>query len=416
MKSRTLLLCATILSFSSHAIAATYSLRTLASFDYTNGGIPSGELTLDAEGNLYGVTLQGGPNLYGTIFKVAAHTNELTTLVSFDGSNGGSPVGSLLADQMGNLYGVTSSYGAGNKGNVYKISADTHELSTLASFNGSNGSNPHAGLVADANGNLYGTTNNGGAFNAGTIFKIAANTSTLTTLYSFKSGEAGNRPLSGLAIDANGNLYGTTFRGGEFRYGTAFRFSLETNQYSTLVNFDRIDGYQIGYTTEASLIVDSNNNIFGTRSAGGAYEYGTIFKIDTSNNTLTTLYDFRSGDQPYQSISKLLLSAEGKLYGTTRSGGTNFSGTAFEFSLDNQSLTTLVSFSEQLGRDPHSGLIADNLGNFYGTTYLGGPGGYGTVFKLAVVPEASSLLLAAFGLVAFAYPTIKRFYRPAIKE
>jgi len=127
----------------------------------------------DSSGNLYGTTSGGGANSDGTVFEVAAGTHTLSTLVTFNGTNGEEPYASLIADANGNLYGTTSGGGANSGGTVFEIAAGTHTLSTLTSFNGTNGQQPYASLIADASGNLYGTTNTGGANDDGTVFELS---------------------------------------------------------------------------------------------------------------------------------------------------------------------------------------------------------------------------------------------------
>ncbi len=165
--------------------AGTHALTTLASFNGNNGQWPSAGLLADAAGNLYGTTVDGGANGDGTVFEIAAGTDALTTLINFNGSDGAAAAGELIADPAGDLYGATAWGGAYGDGTVFEIAAGTHALSTLASFNGGNGASPVGSLLADAAGNLYGTTSLGGANGDGTVFKIAAGTDALTTLVSF---------------------------------------------------------------------------------------------------------------------------------------------------------------------------------------------------------------------------------------
>src|SRR5205085_978098 len=118
-------------------------------------------------------TVSGGTGGYGTVFEVAAATHALTTLVTFDNTNGARPYAGLIADAAGNLYGTTIDGGAFSRGTVFKVSAGTHALTTLATFNLTNGANPYAGLIADAAGNLYGAAYQGGPSNQGTVFELS---------------------------------------------------------------------------------------------------------------------------------------------------------------------------------------------------------------------------------------------------
>jgi len=222
------------------------------------------------------------------------------------------------------------------------------------SFNGANGAGPSAGLIADANGNLIGTTEFGGAYGEsgggrgyGTVFEIAKTSggyaSTPTTLVNF-NGTNGESPEAGLIADANGNLFGTTAYGGAYQEGTVFEIAKTAGGYATtpttLVNFCSLANCADG-AAPTGLIADANGNLFGTTAYGGAYGesggglgYGTVFEIAKT------------------------------------SGG--YASTP----------TTLVSFNDSNGSEPLAGLIADANGNLFGTTYQGGAYGYGTVFEV----------------------------------
>ncbi|HEY2589234.1 MAG TPA: choice-of-anchor tandem repeat GloVer-containing protein, partial [Tepidisphaeraceae bacterium] len=190
------------------------TLTTLLAFDNVGGGNPMGALVIDAAGNLYGTTDAGGALGKGTVFKIAAGSNTPTTLATFNGTNGANPSAGLAADAGGNLYGTTSFGGPTNDGTVFEITAGTHAFTTLANFNFANGSRPLAGVYVDASGNLFGTTNGGGDNYHGTVFELDAATHTITDLYGFDGGANGANPYGRLVADASGNLYGTTGYGG----------------------------------------------------------------------------------------------------------------------------------------------------------------------------------------------------------
>jgi hypothetical protein len=211
------------------------TLTTLVSFDFSNGAFPLAGLIADANGNLFGTTYVGGAFGKGTVFEIAktssGYASTLTTLVSFDFSNGAFPLAGLIVDANGNLFGTTSQGGAGygtvfeiaNSGGVYASSP-----TTLVSFDSTTGAVPEAGLIADANGNLFGTTNVGGAYGYGTVFEIAKTSSgyasTPSTLISF-NGIDGAYPPSGLIADANGDLFGTTAGDWSDNTGTVFEIT-----------------------------------------------------------------------------------------------------------------------------------------------------------------------------------------------
>ena len=206
---------------------------TLVSFTIANGSQPGSTLVADSTGHLYGTTFTGGPGTYGTVFELSGPDHQtLTTLAAFDGSNGANPVGGLTLDTAGNLYGTTQYGGPGGGGTIFELAGPGHrKLDTIASFgsNGPNGAVPQGTLLIDAAGNLFGTTNGGadefgGAF-LGAVFKLSADHQTLTPLYAFTGNLDGDIPQAGLIADAAGNLYGTTSSGGLYGGGTVFELS-----------------------------------------------------------------------------------------------------------------------------------------------------------------------------------------------
>jgi uncharacterized repeat protein (TIGR03803 family) len=310
--------------------SATPTLTTLVTFDSTNGAEPAAGLIADANGNLYGTTSNGGPNLgQGLVFKLdAANNYALTVLASFNGSNGRNLLASVIADASGNFYGTTANGGANNDGTVFKLDAsDNYAINTLATFNGTNGQDCYGYLLADAAGNLYETTRHGGSSNAGVVFKLdASNNYALTTLATFKSPN-GLGSEAGLIADAAGNLYGTTGFGSPNFGGTVFKLTAANNYaLSTLVAFEQ------NATPVANLIADAAGNLYGTTAQGGTNHLGAVFKLDASNNyALTTLTSF-NGANGANPISTLIADTTGNLYGTTLSGGANSHGTVFELS------------------------------------------------------------------------------------
>jgi uncharacterized repeat protein (TIGR03803 family) len=176
----------------------------LATFTGANGQEPEGGVTIDATGDLFGTTGIGGANGDGTVFEIAKSTGVLTTLATFTGAaNGALPQGGVTLDSAGDLFGTTELGGADGDGTVFEISKATGELTTVATFTGVNGAQPEGGLTIDAAGDLFGTTATGGAKNAGTVFEISKATGKLTTLATF-TGANGSFPRGNLTIDAAG--------------------------------------------------------------------------------------------------------------------------------------------------------------------------------------------------------------------
>lgn len=234
--------------------------------------------------------------------------------------------------------------------------------------------------VLDKQGNLYGTTMRGGANGYGTVFEVTS-TGTETILHSFNNdGTDGIYPYAGLVLGKKGKLYGITTGGGAYGYGMVFE--LTPSGKETILHSFEWNGID-GFGPSAGLVMDKKGNLYGTTSFGGAHGDGTVFEL-TPSGTETILYSFEgSGTDGYNPESTLLLDAEGNLYGTTGNGGSYGYGTVFKLTPAGTE-TILHSFGESGdGYYPSASLIFDKKGNLYGTTGTGGAYGYGTVFELA---------------------------------
>ncbi len=366
--------------------AQTYTYSVAYSFGAAanDGSYPMARLVLGAQGNLYGTTSGGGTFDHGTVFKLGATGSE-TVMYSFAGSpDGESPNTSLVIDGQGNLYGTTGSGGIRLQGTVFKVNPTGSET-VLYSFEKAtkNGATPN-GVVRDEQGNLYGTTHRGGDGSpaAGTVFKVdTAGDSTVLYDFGDNDGGGGLYPRSNLVFDAQGNLYGTTAYeiGGKTGDpgGTIFRID-ETGNYALLYTFGGV-GYPL-----AGVVLDAQGNLYGT-TYGGSGDPGTVYKLDTNGN-LTVLYSFTGkkgdGKHPYGGV---VIDSQGNLYGTTYEGGTADNGTAYKVDTSGKE-TVLHSFTGANGDGalPHGDLVFDAAGNLYGTTEIGGANSQGSVFKLTL--------------------------------
>ena len=363
-----------------HAQTETVLYSFAGGFD---GVYPNSVPVLGKKGNLYGTTQDGGDYYYGTVWDVTPSGTE-TILHSFqnNGTDGGNPSADLARDKEGNLYGTTFDGGAYGSGTLFELNPFGTET-ILYSFNpgnGTDGGNPSAGLVLDKEGNLYGTTLYDGAYSGGSVFELTPS-GTETILWSFGSGTDGYSPLAGLVLDKKGNLYGTTLLGGAYGGGTVFEVTPSGTE-TILHSFDPngTDGsYPYG-----RLVRDKKGNLYGTTSTGGAYGYGAVFEV-TPSGTETILHSFdANGTDGYSPFAALVLDKGGNLYGTTENGGTYDYGTVFELTPAGTE-TILYSFNPGNGTDgyyPFSGLVLDKKGNLYGTTLFGGAYSYGTVYKV----------------------------------
>ena len=374
----------------------------------SDGADPYAGLVQASDGNFYGTTPQGGASDNcsggcGTIFKITA-SGALTTLHSFDGSDGSFPYGGLVQATDGNFYGTTGG------GTVFKITP-SGTLTTLYRFNGSDGSGPD-GLVQANDGNFYGTTGGGGANGDGTVFKITPS-GTLTTLHSFAGYPGdGAGPLGAGFIQAtDGSFYGTTNVGGANNCyggtgcGTVFKIT-PSGTLTTLYSFCSQNNCADGYYPRAGLMQARDGNLYGTAVFGGSGNCdngcGTVFKI-TPSGALTVLYSFAGYPSDAGNPEAVLVQAsDGSFYGTTYRGGadnncdglgyTEGCGAVFKMT-PGGTLTTLHSFNSTDGWGLDAGLIQARDGSFYGTTSAGGANGFGTIFRLVSVRPCFSCAL-----------------------
>lgn len=349
-------------------------------FKGSNGSAPTAALFQDAAGNIFGTASSGGYG-FGLVFKLDS-THHEAVLHAFSGPDGATPHGALVLDGAGNIYGTTSNGGVSGLGAVFKIDSQGVET-VLYSFSGTpDGANPYAGLVMDGSGNLYGTTENGGAFGFGTVFEIDT-TGIETVLHSFAGAPTdGADPKARLILDSYGNLYGTTFTGGASGYGTVFKLD-PTNTETILYSFT---GGGDGGNPFAGVTQDSNGNLYGTAEMGGSISArpygcckGTVYVLN--GNTATSLYTFTGTTDGGTPASDLVLN-NGVLYGTTLSGGSNQKGTVFSLNIATGVENVLHGFTGSGdGGTPQGGLLMDATGTLYGTAEGGGRYQKGTVYQ-----------------------------------
>jgi uncharacterized repeat protein (TIGR03803 family) len=368
-----------IFSLAMHAQAQTFT--TLVNFNGTDGAFPRSAPIQAADGNFYGTTEEGGASgKYGTVYKMTAG-GSLTSLYSFmcdqtTCPEGANPEAGLIQGYDGDLYGVTQTFGASTDGAVFKITPGG-ELTTLHSFSGGDGDAPLATLIQVTNGSFYGTTDYGGIYNfyGGTIFSITPD-GTLTTLHSFNVTDGGN-PVSSVLQTPDGNFYGTTYDGGADGQGTIFKIT-STGSLTTLHSF--YPSFTAGRLPYAGLVLGTDENFYGTTSSGTTSKNGTgsgcgtVFKV-TPLGTITTLHIFHNAIDGCDPYAPLIQATDGNFYGTTP-------GTIFQIT-PTGTLTTLHTFSGTEGPG-YAGLLQATDGNFYGITASGGANGDGTIFRLSM--------------------------------
>jgi len=361
------------------------TLTVLYSFSGgTDGAQPYARLVPDVSGNAYGTTAVGGdlnacPGLgCGVIFKLDK-SGQYHVLYTFAGGvDGANPWSGLLRDSTGNLYGTTEAGGTAGFGTVFRLSRGGVKTTLYNFQSGQDGAYPFGQLISDEQGNLYGTTYRGGPADAGTVYKLSR--SGETVLYSFKRGSDGENPYAGLVRDGAGNLYGTTFGDGLTAYGTVFRVT-PAGKETVLHTFT--GGADGGFPYYGSLVLDPSRGLYGTTSFGGAHSFfGTVFNVNTAGQ-FNVVYSFTGGADGGQPNTSLTRDPAGNLYGATLGGG--FFGHGTIFRVDSNGKETVI-YSFPGGNSPaniNAPLIRDPAGNLYGTSSAGGNSGQGTVFKLA---------------------------------
>jgi len=359
-------------------------LHPLVDFDGLNGANPQGGLVQASNGDFYGMALAGGATNNGTIFRMTP-AGVLTTLVSFDGANGAFPAGSLVQAGDGYLYGTTRRGGAANLGTLFRMSPDG-VLTTVITFDGSNGAMPNDGPMQANTSDFYGTTQRGGtgacvappesdvAAGCGTIFRMTPG-GVLSTIHSFSDVD-GKLPVGALRQLSDGNIYGTTPEGGLNNEGTLFRIST-AGVFTSLHSFSIASGS----FPSTGVIQATSGAIFGTTESGGAGTYGTVYELQPTGSIRNVLsFAGSAGSGP---SSRLLQASDGNFYGTTITGGASGMGSVFRMT-PSGIVTTLASFNGDNGMTPSGGLVQSIDGNLYGTTETGGLNNDGTLFRVTL--------------------------------
>lgn len=303
----------------------------------TDGAMPQAGVIRDAHGNLYGTTARGGnPSCpwgngtgCGTIFKIDP-TGKETVLYRFTGGQDGAvPAAPLYRDRSGNLWGTTQFEGfAGSQcfgpgcGTLFRLDPKGRLASYLFKGAPTDGSWPLAGVIADSAGNLYGTTQFGGANNSGIIFKVSTS-GRISTLYTFDVNTGDGAGPTGLLL-SGGQLYGPTTAGGTQQTGAVFQ--LGAGGEKVLYSFGITNGFS--YTPQGVMVRDASGNLYGTASISG--DFGFLYKLD-SNGNFTDLHDFFGPPDGEMPMAGVIMDSAGNLYGTTQSGGNPGPGTIFKY-------------------------------------------------------------------------------------
>jgi uncharacterized repeat protein (TIGR03803 family) len=363
------------------AFSIVYNFGSEPDADY-----PYANSLIEYNDTLYGMTYYGGSGIstygVGAIFKCSFSGNESVIHTFGSGSDGYDPYGSLTVVND-TLYGMTEAGGTSGYGIIFRCTTSGGYYNILHNFSGNpDGAYPYGNLLLGANDTLYGTTEGGGANNYGTLFSCSLN-GNVTVIHNF-SGTDGEYPY-GNVIEANDTLYGVTYGGGANTYGVIFKCTT-SGTLGVLYNFTGTGGdAEYPYN---SLVLASNDTLYGSTYYGGAQGYGTLYSCSLTG-TESVVHSFTSfSETPF---SNLLQASDGNLYGVTEYGGANGYGSVFKINPQGV-LTTIYSFTNgNDGGEPYGGLIEANNDTIYGTTDIGGANGYGTIFSLSLSGNFSVL-------------------------
>lgn len=374
------------------------------------------------DGALYGTTSTVNIVTGGLVYRLAVDGSKIDTLYQLKLDDGFSPFAGLLLGSDGRLYGATSlgaASQANSSGTLFRLAVGgsdytaLHRFQSYSSVNVSgspvnaDGANPEAELVEGSDGFLYGVTRTGGVNGTGVAFKIAKDGSGFAVLHAFgaitsaadvtpATNADGIGPVAPLVLAADGYFYGTAARGGANGVGTIFRLRFDGTGFEVLRTFPAL----VASTTTAPTNADGavplagltdgrDGRLYGVANQGGTLGSGTVFALDPVGGVFSVLHNF-DGTKGASPSGELLLAQDGKLYGTTASGGTNSSGNAtlfgtiFSIARDGTGFASLFSFGGNDGANPSGRLLQLDATTFIGVTQGGGRCGQGTVYQFSL--------------------------------
>ncbi len=347
-------------------------------FNGTNGKSPGGSLTVGSNGKLYGMTSAGGSANLGVLFEFDPVALIYNTKHSFTVTNGYQPYGSLVSAGNGKLYGVTLAGGTAGYGVLFEYDPATSIYSKKNDFNDINGSYPYEGLTLASNNKLYGTTTGGGTSGSGVLYEFdPAGAGTYTKKLDFINTN-GAIPYGRMALGSNNKLYGMTEQGGTGSNGVLFEYDPATNTYTKKIDFT---GASNGGFPRGGLAKIGNGKFYGMTTYGGTADKGVLFEFDPTTSTYTKKLDFNSPGNGREPGESLVMASNNKLYGMTPYGGTSDKGILYEFDPLTLQFTKKIDFNGANGRSPVGKLIAVSNGKFYGVTFGGGTTDTGVLFE-----------------------------------
>ena len=423
----------------------TGEFKKLFDFDGDeHGSNPMGNLIQASDGMLYGMTRWGGENDHGVIFRIDPDSEEFVVIFEFNGENTGRfPHGSLIEASNGKLYGLTPYGGSFNLGVLFEIDPVSENFKLKYEFTGGvdSGSQPYGSLSKAGNGKLYGVLQGYGyemellfefdpsadiykrlyidgpiprenrvlmesvslAENGNLYFLLNGNTNDIKSInylyefnpyedefagvFTFSGIETGDFPNGRLVQGVNNMLYGTTSTGGKYDQGVIFEFDPVSYSYKKILDFENESS---GGKPKEGMVLAQNLKLYGLTSKGGMFNKGVLYELDTESGNFAKLYDFDGINGEYPD-GVLVSASNGRLYGTTSSGGTDSTGVLFEFDPSTGAYTKLMDFNlQETGREPFSNsLVVAGNGSVYGTTHFGGTHDQGVLYQYNL--ESNSL-------------------------
>lgn len=385
--------------------AAAQTENILYNFASSKGDVPGyypwSDLVIDSDGNIYGMTSDGGVHGSGTVFELspASGGGWTTKVLHAFGAfpDGGEALSGPTMDSAGNLYGATAYGGSGNFGIIFQLVPNENgswSEKILHTFvdNGKDGLLPTSDVTLDAAGNVYGTTSAGGAENAGIVFELSPHSGSWTekVLYTLPNPQHSSNASQPVTFDSAGNLYGVTLVGGSANEGFVFELTpTASGPWKAREIYTFGDSGAAPNTPLSSVIFDAAGNLYGSTYRGGTGNVGVVYELSPTAGggwSEQTIYSFPSacstGCQPN---GRLIFDPSGNLYGAALQGGQYERGGVFELS-PSAGTWTENALHQFGGADdgifPRAGLLRDSLGNLYGTTNEGGTDDGGILFEI----------------------------------